>query len=244
MRFNRRILKKKSGRDAVGHVSVRHQGGRHKRFLREIDFKRKKIGIEAKVEGLEYDPNRTAKIARLVYMDGGRGYILAPEGLEAGDVVEAGAGIGIRPGNSLPLGEIPVGTSVHNLEVRSGKGGQIVKASGAVAVVQGKEEGSVIVKLPSGEVRRFDPMARATVGGVVKVERERLGKAGKNRWRGIRPRVRGVAMPPSGHPHGGGEGRSGVGMPSPKTPWGKKARGVKTRIKRKYSDGLIIQRRK
>ena len=239
-----KLLKKKSGRDSKGHVSVRHQGGRHKRFLREIDFKRKKIGVEAKVEVLEYDPNRTAKIAQLVYRDGKREYILAPEGLRVGDVVEAGVGVGIRGGNSLPLGQIPVGTSVHNLEVGSGKGGQIVRASGAVAVVQGREEGSVIVKLPSGEVRRFDPMARATVGEVAKSERERLGKAGKSRWRGVRPRVRGVAMHPGAHPHGGGEGRSGVGMPGPKTPWGKKARGVKTRVKRKYSDSLIIEKRK
>lgn len=227
----------------MGHVAVRHQGGRQKRFLRKIDFARSKKGIGAAVESIEYDPNRTAKIAKLLYEDGERGYILAVEGLSIGDRVEAGLDAPVRPGNALPLGLIPVGTIVHNIEIKPGKGGQIVRSSGAGAVIQGKESETVIVKLPSGEIKKFDREAYATVGQTVKVEKERLERAGRTRRMGIRPRVRGTAMHPAAHPHGGGEGRSGEGMP-PKTPWGKPARGVKTRKPKKYSDSLIAQKRK
>lgn len=243
MRRLKRILKKRSGRGFLGHVAVRHQGGRQKRFLRKIDFARSKKGVEAMVESIEYDPNRTAKIAKLLYEDGERGYILAVEGLSVGDRVEAGPDASVRPGNALPLGLIPVGTIVHNIEIKPGKGGQIVRSSGAGAVIQGKESGIVIVKLPSGEIKKFDSEAYATVGQTVKVEKERLERAGRTRRMGIRPRVRGTAMHPAAHPHGGGEGRSGEGMP-PKTPWGKPARGVKTRKPKKYSDSLIAKKRK
>lgn len=240
----RRILSKHSGRGAGGRVSVRHQGGREKRFLREIDFLRNKTGVVAKVESLEYDPNRTAGIALLLYKDGERRYILAPEGLAVGDKVEAGEDVSVHLGNSMPLAKMPVGTLVHNLEIKPGKGGQVVRGAGASAVIQGKEEGYVLVKLPSGEIHRFLGNARGTVGQVAKVQTPNRGKAGTTRHMGIRPRVRGVAMHPAAHPHGGGEGRSGIGMPGPKTPWGKPARGVKTRKRKKYSNKLIIQRRK
>lgn len=243
MKKLKRILAKKSGRDSRGHIAVRHQGGRQKRFLREIDFVREKRGIPAIVENIEYDPNRTARIALLLYGDGERRYILAPEGLLVGDKVETGTEAPVKPGNALPLGLIPVGTLVHNIEIRPGKGGQVVRSSGAYAVVQGKENGLVLIKLPSGEIKKFDERSYATVGQVVKVEQERLGKAGRSRLMGIRPRVRGTAMHPGAHPHGGGEGRSGEGMP-PKTPWGKPARGVKTRKPKKYSDSLIVKKRK
>ncbi|MBI2007175.1 MAG: 50S ribosomal protein L2 [Candidatus Blackburnbacteria bacterium] len=243
MRRLRRILKKKSGRGFLGHVAVRHQGGRQKRFLREVDFVRAKRGVPATVEGIEYDPNRTARLARLLYDDGERGYILAPEGMAVGEKIEAGDSALIKPGNALPLSMIPVGTLIHNIELRPGKGGQFVRGTGTAAVVQGKEESWVLVKLPSGEIRRFPQAAYATIGQVVRVERKRLGKAGRRRHMGIRPRVRGTAMHPGAHPHGGGEGRSGEGMP-PKTPWGKPARGVKTRKPKKYSDGLIAKKRK
>lgn len=238
-----RILPKQSGRGSGGRVSVRHQGGRQKQFLREIDFLREKRGV-ATVENIEYDPNRTANIARLLYGDGERRYILVPEGLKVGDKVGAGETVAIAPGNALPLANIPVGTQVHNLEIKPGKGAQMIRSSGGAAVVQGKENGDVVIKLPSGEVRKFLGTAYATVGQVVKAERGRLGKAGRKRLMGIRPRVRGVAMHPGAHPHGGGEGRSGEGMATPKTPWGKPARGVKTRRRRKYSDNLVVTKRK
>lgn len=239
----KRILSKSSGRGAGGRISVRHQGGRQKRFLRKVDFARAKRGIGAVVEAIEYDPNRTAKIARIRYDDGERRYILAVEGLFPDDRVEAGPDASVRAGNALPLGIIPVGTIVHNIEIKPGKGGQVVRGSGAGAVIQGKENGAVIIKLPSGEIKKFESQAYATVGQTVKVEKERLGRAGRKRRMGIRPRVRGTAMHPAAHPHGGGEGRSGEGMP-PKTPWGKPARGVKTRRPKKYSDRFIVQRRK
>lgn len=237
------ILPKRSGRDSQGHVAVRHQGGRHKRFLREIDFSRAKHGIKARVLAVEYDPNRTANIALLLYKDGEKRYILAPEGLKQGDVVESGPLASIRPGNALPLEQIPVGTNIHNIEVRPGRGGQMVRGTGSFAVVQGKEEGWVIIKLPSGEIRKFYPQSYATIGQVGKIEQEILGKAGRMRHFGVRPRVRGTAMHPAAHPHGGGEGRSGEGMP-PKTPWGKPARGVKTRKRHKYSNRVILKRRR
>lgn len=237
------ILAKHSGRDAKGHVAVRHQGGRQKRFLREIDFKRLKRGVQGRVVALEYDPNRTSNLALVLYKDGEWKYILAAEGMVKGDSIEAGPTAPIKPGNALPLIQIPVGTQVHNLEIRVGKGAQIVRGAGSFAVVQGREEKHVIIKLPSGELRRFDPDAYATVGQVARVPKVKLRLAGRMRRLGVRPRVRGTAMHPAAHPHGGGEGRSPEGMP-PKTPWGKQARGVKTRRKRKYSDKTIIKRRR
>lgn len=238
------ILAKHSGRGAGGKISVRHQGGRQKRFLRNIDFKRSKQSILAKVETIEYDPNRTANIALILYKNGDRRYILAPEGLKVGDRVQSGSGALLKTANALPLGEIPVGTPIHNIEINPGKGGQIVRAAGSVAIIQGREpDGYVLVKMPSNEIRRFDVRCFATIGQVARVDKGRLGLAGRRRRMGIRPRVRGVAMHPGAHPHGGGEGRSGEGMP-PKTPWGKAARGVKTRRKRKYSDRLIVTRRR
>jgi large subunit ribosomal protein L2 len=238
------ILKKRSGR-SNGTVTVRHQGGRAKRFLRAIDFKRNKKDMWAKVEAIEYDPNRNARIARLVYLDGTRSYIIAPVGLEAGMKVIASNDAPLEVGNCLPLNRIPVGTEIHNIEIRPGKGGQIARGAGIVAFVFGKDETSVLVKMPSTEIRRFEPECTAVIGQVGNVEdkNRNLRKAGANRWRGIRPTVRGVAMHPDAHPHGGGEGRSGVGMKYPKTPWGKKAVG-KTRRPRKYSDGIIVEGRK
>jgi len=241
----KKILRKKSGRDSMGHVSVRHQGGRVKRYIREIDFKRDKRDITAKVESIEHDPNRNAKIALLVYKDGERRYILSPLGLKVGDKVVSGEMAPLEKGNSLPLGNIIPGTQIHNIEIVPGKGGQLVKSAGSAAVVQSREGGTVLVKLPSGEVRKFRADAWATIGQVGNIEfsKRRLRKAGTRRKMGIRPRVRGVAMHPNAHPHGGGEGRSGVGLPFPKTPWGKPAVG-KTRKHKKYSDDLIITGRK
>lgn len=237
------ILPKNSGRGALGHISVRHQGGRGKRFLRDIDFARDKRDIEARVETIEDDPNRNTKIARVVYKDGGKAYILSPQETKVGDIITSGRQAPVRSGNSLPLKNIPVGTFVHNIEIRPGKGGQVVRSGGLSAVVQSKEEDGILIRLPSGELKRFEPEAWATVGQLSARKQKRLGKAGKKRRMGIRPRVRGVAMSPRAHPHGGGEGRSGEGMP-PKTPWGKPARGVKTRRKRKYSEKLIVEKRK
>jgi len=238
------ILAKNSGRSR-GSLTVRHQGGREKRFLREIDFKRNKFEVWGKVEAIEYDPNRNVEIALVLYEDGERRYILAPNGLKVGDKVISSESAPIELGNCLPLDKIPAGTQIHNLEIMSGKGGQMVKSAGSVAVVQGKEGKYMLVKLPSGEVRRFKPAALATVGQLGNVEDrlENLGKAGRKRRMGIRPTVRGVAMHPHAHPHGGGEGRSSVGLKYPKTPWGKKAVG-NTRNKRKYSNKLIVQKRK
>lgn len=244
MKKIKRILPKRSGR-SNGKVTVRHQGGRQKRYLREIDFKRDKKDISARVDSIEYDPNRNCDIALVCYTDGERRYILAPIGLKEGKKIIASASAPIEPGNSLPLIKIPVGTQIHNIEIRPGKGGQMVKGAGSVAVVQSKESESVIIRLPSGEIRRFSSLSWATVGQVGKAEikARRLGKAGRKRKMGIRPTVRGIAHHPAAHPHGGGEGRSGVGMKFPKTPYGKKAVG-KTRKRRKYSDGLIIKPRK
>lgn len=243
MRKLRRILPKNSGRDAQGRVAVRHQGGRHKRFLRAVDFARSKRDILGKVEKIEYDPNRNARIALILYSDGERSYILAPKGLEGGSKVCAGDAVSITAGNALPLGRIPVGTTIHNIEVKPGKGGQLARSGLSSAIVQGRENGTILVKLPSGEIKRFDPLSLATIGQPSGGTRGRIGKAGRKRRMGVRPTVRGVAMHPDAHPHGGGEGRSGEGMP-PKTPWGKPARGVKTRRRGKYSDGLVVKRRK
>lgn len=239
------ILSKKSGRDAQGHISVRHQGGRQKRFLREIDFKRDKLDVWGRVVSIEMDPNRNAKIALVNYADGEKRYILAPLGLKEGDKVTASDTAPVEVGNTLPLSRIPSGTPIHNVEIMPGKGGQIVKSAGSVATIQGKEAGWVLVKLPSGEVKRFKPEARATVGqvGNLEMRTKRLGKAGTKRKMGIRPSVRGIAMHPGAHPHGGGEGRSHIGMKYPKRPSGKPAVG-NTRKKRKYSDKLIVQGRK
>ena len=238
------ILKKHSGR-SKGTVTVRHQGGRNKRFLREIDFKRNKRDIWGVVESVEYDPNRNVDIAQVLYTDGERRYILSPDGLKEGTRVISSDASPIEVGNTLALKNIPIGTQIHNIEISPGKGGQMVKSAGTVAFVQGKEEKYVLVKLPSAEVRRFLPEVLATVGqlGRLEAKEEILGKAGRKRHMGIRPTVRGVAMHPHAHPHGGGEGRSSVGMKYPKTPWGKPAVG-KTRKKRKYSDSLIIEGRK
>ncbi len=237
------LLKKKSGRSR-GKLTVRHQGGRAKRFLRVIDFKRSKKDIWAKVEAIEYDPNRNARIARLIYSDGTRSYIIAPDGLSIGAKVIASSDAPIEAGNCLPLSKIPVGQAVHNIEIKSGRGGQVARGAGVAAFVFGKEENYVLVKMPSGEIRRFNPDAQATIGQVSNVDykNRKLKKAGQNRWRGIRPTVRGVAMHPDAHPHGGGEGRSSIGLKYPKTPWGKKTVG-KTRVPDKYSNDLIVQGR-
>lgn len=239
-----KILPKKSGR-SHGKITVRHQGGRHKRFLRDIDTKRDKREIWAHVSEIQYDPNRTADIALLVYEDGEKRYTLAPHGLVVGARIIASEMAPIEPGNALPLGKIPVGTQIHNIEIRLGRGGQIVKSAGAAATIQGREDYFILVKLPSGEIKRFNPECYATVGQVGNVGYRNINrkKAGRSRWLGIRPRVRGVAMHPGAHPHGGGEGRSSVGLKYPKTYVGKKAVG-KTRTKKKYSNSMIVSKRK
>lgn len=237
------ILNRKSGR-AHGVVVVRHQGGAHKKFLREVDFRRDKHDVWGKVAAVEYDPNRNAELALVVYEDGERRYILCPDKLKVGAKVIASEVAPVEPGNALPLKAIPVGAQIHNIEINKGKGGQIVKSAGSAAVVFGREEAWILVKLPSGEIRRFYPDAWATVGqvGNVDAKNEVLGKAGRVRHMGIRPSVRGVAMNPNAHPHGGGEGRSSIGMKYPKTVYGRRAVG-KTRIKTKYSNYLIVQKR-
>lgn len=240
------ILQKHSGRDSQGHVSVRHQGGRHKRFYRLVDFQRDKIGVPARVVSIEYDPNRSAQIALLAYADGEKRYILAPVGLFVGGQIVSNDSFDIQPGRSVKLGILPVGTMVHNIEIAPGKGAQMVRSAGSGAVVLAIEKEKVQVKLPSGEIRLFHRDCSATIGQVGNIDwRNRvIGKAGRNRRLGIRPSVRGVAQNPRSHPHGGGEGRSGIGMPSPKSPWGIRTLGKKTRKKRKYSDRHIVQRRK
>ncbi len=238
------LLRKNSGRSG-GTITVRHQGGRAKRFLREIDFKRTKKDMWAKVEAIEYDPNRNARIAKLVYPDGQRSYIIAPVGLVEGMKVISSDDAPLEVGNCLSLSKIPVGTVIHNIEIRKGKGGQIARGAGIAAFVFGKDDVNVLIKMPSGEIRKFDPVCTAVIGQVGNVDdkNKRLKKAGASRWRGIRPTVRGVAMHPDAHPHGGGEGRSGIGLKYPKTPWGKKAVG-KTRSPKKYSNNLIVEGRK
>lgn len=240
----KRILPKKSGR-SHGTISVRHHGGRMKRFLRKIDFKRSKRGVWAMVESIEYDPNRKANIALLIYKDGERRYILATENLKKGDKVIASETAPLESGNALPLSKIPAGTQIHNIEITVGKGGQMVKSAGSAAVIKGKEDEYIIVKLPSGEIRRIKGECYATIGQVGNAElgSKRIGSAGRKRRMGVRPSVRGTAQHPGSHPHGGGEGRSGVGLKYPKTPYGKPAVG-KTRKKKKYSDKNIIKGRK
>ena len=236
-------LKKKAGRNSRGVVSVRHRGGGAKRRLRIIDFKRDKLGVPGRVAAIEYDPTRSARIALIHYVDGEKRYILATSGLGVGDSIKSGEGAEIKPGNALPLGSIPDGTLIHNIELEPGKGGQVVRSAGAVAHLLGKEDRYSLVRLPSGEVRRFLTDCLATVGQVGNVEHQgvKLGKAGRKRFLGRRPQVRGSAMTPRDHPHGGGEGRAPRGM-APKTPWGKPALGYKTR-RRKTSDRLIVRRR-
>ena len=238
-------LRHKAGRNHHGKITVRHQGGGARRKYRIIDFKRNKDGIPATVKAIEYDPNRTCFIALLYYADGEKRYILAPLGLKVGDTVMSGPEADIKPGNCLPLANIPLGTLIHNVEIKVGRGGQMVRSAGTAAQVMAKEGAYAQVRLPSGEVRKVSMSARATVGQVGNTDHSnvRVGKAGRSRHMGIRPTVRGVVMNPVDHPHGGGEGRSPVGMPAPMSPWGKKTQGVKTRKHRKYSDKLIVSRK-
>ena len=237
-------LRHKAGRNNTGKITVRHQGGGERRKYRIIDFRRNKDNIPAKVTAIEYDPNRTCFIALLVYADGEKRYILAPLDLKVGDTVVSGAEADIKPGNCLPIANIPVGTLIHNIEFKPGHGGQMVRSAGTAAQLMAKEGVYAQVRLPSGEVRKVLTTCRATIGQVGNPDHEnvRVGKAGRTRHMGIRPTVRGVVMNPCDHPHGGGEGRSPVGMPAPMSPWGKPTQGVKTRKHRKYSDKLIVKR--
>ncbi|HAQ55458.1 MAG TPA: 50S ribosomal protein L2 [Anaerovibrio sp.] len=237
-------LKKHGGRNQQGRLTVRHQGGGHKRLYRIIDFKRTKDGIPARVATIEYDPNRSARIALLNYVDGEKRYIIAPNGLKVGDMVESGPNADIKPGNCLPLKNIPVGTEVHNVELKIGKGAQLVRSAGASAQLMAIEGDYATLRMPSGEMRKVHVNCRATIGVVGNAEHMNItiGKAGRNRWLGIRPENRGVAMNPNDHPHGGGEGRSPVGRKHPVTKWGKCAMGAKTRRK-KASDKLIVKGR-
>ena len=238
-----KAINKSGGRNARGRITCRHRGGGHKRHYRIIDFKRDKIGIPAKVASIEYDPNRSTRIALLHYVDGEKRYILAPLNLKVNDVIESGPDADIKPGNTLPLSNIPLGTQIHNIELRAGKGGQIVRSAGTFAQLMAKEDQYALVKLPSGEVRMVLMNCKATVGqlGNVTHEKINLGKAGRKRWLGRRPKVRGVAMNPVDHPMGGGEGRSSGGR-HPCSPWGVPAKGFKTR-KNKSSDRLIVKKR-
>jgi large subunit ribosomal protein L2 len=237
-------LRRKGGRNNQGRVTVRHRGGGAKRRLRVIDFKRDKTGISAEVLAIEYDPNRSARIALVQYADGEKRYIIAPLGLAVGDIISSGPNAEFKLGSTLPLGQIPVGTMIHNIELQPGKGGQIVRSAGTSAQVMGREDRYTLVKLPSGEVRKILNVCLATIGQVGNIDHQniKLGKAGRKRWLGRRPTVRGSAMSPRDHPHGGGEGRTPRGM-NPKTPWGKPALGYKTRTN-KTSDKLIVKRRK
>lgn len=238
-------IRQKAGRNNQGRVTVRHRGGGHKQRYRIIDFKRDKHGITAKVSSIEYDPNRTARIALVTYADGEKRYILAPVGLHVGDTVMSGPTADIRVGNALPIYRIPLGTQVHNIELQPGKGGQLVRSAGTSAQLLAKEGTYAQVRMPSGEVRLISQNCLATIGQVGNVDHSNivLGKAGRKRWLGIRPTVRGTAQDPNSHPHGGGEGRAPVGMPGPKTPWGKPALGAKTRVN-KRTDQYIVRRRK
>ncbi len=238
-------LKRKGGRNNYGRITTRHQGGGHKRRYRVIDFKRDKDDVPAKVAQIEYDPNRSARIALLHYLDGEKRYILAPQGLAVGDLVESGPGADIKPGNALPLENIPTGTTIHNIELHPGRGAQLVRSAGTSAQLQAKERGFGVLRLPSGELRRVHLACRATVGELGNADHSNLdgGKAGRTRWRGVRPTVRGTAMNPVDHPHGGGEGKTTAGR-HPVTPWGVPTLGYRTRPKRKPSDKYIIRGRK
>jgi len=235
---------KRGGRNVQGRITVRHRGGGHKRRIRIVDFKRNKHAIPAKVAEIEYDPNRSANIALLFYADGEKRYILAPQGLRKGDNVESGPEADIQSGNSLPLSNIPTGTLIHNIEMKEGRGGQLARAAGAGAQLVAKEGDYAQIRMPSGEVRLIRLTCYATIGQIGNVDHGniKLGKAGRKRHMGIRPTVRGSAMSPRDHPHGGGEGRSGIGMPSPKSPWGKPTLGKKTR-RNKSTDKFIVRRR-
>ncbi len=237
-------LPRSGGRNNFGRITTRFRGGGHKRLYRAIDFKRNKIGVPGKVVRVEYDPNRSARIALIAYADGDKRYILAPVGLSAGDVVQAGPGSDIRPGNALPLSLMPLGTTIHNIELKPGKGAQVARSAGASCQVMGREGRYVQVRLVSGEMRRILGTCMATVGQIGNLDHENVsvGKAGRSRWKGKRPHVRGVVMNPVDHPHGGGEGKSGQGNPHPVSPWGVPTKGFKTR-KKKQSSKFIISRR-
>ncbi|MGE5072798.1 MAG: 50S ribosomal protein L2 [Anaerolineae bacterium] len=237
-------LGRHGGRNSYGRVTVRHRGGGNRRLVRKVDFKREKLGIPAKVAAIEYDPNRTARLALLHYADGEKRYIIAPLDIRVGDTLVAGPTAEIRPGNGLPLANIPVGTLIHNIELRSGRGGQIVRTAGGSAQLLGKEGDFASVRLPSGEVRLIHQVCYATIGTIGNVDHGnvKLGKAGRKRHKGIRPTVRGSAMSPRDHPHGGGEGRQPIGLPGPKSPWGKPTLGYKTRTNQK-SNQYILRRR-
>jgi len=238
------IQKRHAGRNMHGRVTVRHQGGGNRRYIRIIDFKRDKRNIPARVIAIEYDPNRTARLALLTYVDGEKRYILAPLGLKVGDNVVAGSNVEIRPGNNLPVANIPVGTMIHNIELLEGRGGQLVRSAGGAAQLLAKEGDFAQIRLPSGEVRLVKQTCFATIGQVGNLEHSniKLGKAGRKRHMGVRPTVRGTAMSPRDHPHGGGEGRQPAGMPGPKSPWGRPTRGYKTR-RNKKTDQYIVRRR-
>lgn len=239
------IKKKHAGRNSYGRITVRHKGGGNKVKYRIIDFKRNTLDVPAKVLGIEYDPNRSAYIALVQYEDGTKKYVIAPVGLTDGDVIYSGANADIKPGNTLPIANIPVGTMIYNIELYPGKGGQLVRSAGCSAQLMAKENGVAQVRLPSGEVRIVRLNCKATIGQVSNVEHEnvKIGKAGKTRHRGIRPTVRGSAMNPCDHPHGGGEGKSPIGRPSPVTPWGKPAMGYKTRSKKAKTEKFIVRHR-
>jgi large subunit ribosomal protein L2 len=238
------IKKKNCGRNKQGKITVRHKGGGTRVYYRRIDFKRDKTDIPATVAAVEYDPNRSAFIALLHYLDGEKRYILAPDGLKVGDRVVSGDTADIMPGNALPIENIPVGTLIHNIEIKAGRGGQLVRSAGLSAQLMAKEGGYALVRLPSGELRKVPLNVKATIGVVGNSDHEnvRIGKAGRQRHMGVRPTVRGVVMNPVDHPHGGGEGKSPVGMPAPMTPWGKVALGLKTRKHKKYSNKMIVKR--
>jgi len=238
------IRKKFAGRNNTGRITVRHQGGGNRQYIRLVDYKRSKRNIPAKVTAIEYDPNRTARLALVMYADGVKTYIVAPIGLKVGDTIMAGPGAEIRPGNCLPIANIPVGTMIHNLELKEGRGGQLVRAAGAAAQLLAKEGDYAQIRLPSGEVRLIRQVCYATIGQVGNLDHSniKLGKAGRKRHMGVRPTVRGTAMSPRDHPHGGGEGRQPTGMPGPKSPWGRPTRGYKTR-RNKKSDQYIVRRR-
>ena len=239
-------LKNKAGRNNKGRITVRHRGGGHKRKYRIIDFKRGKLDVPAEVVSIEYDPNRSARIAKVVYEDGDKAYIIAPLGLQVGDTIMNGPNAELSPGNALPMSAIPLGTMVHNVELQPGRGGQIARAAGTSVQILGKEGVYAILRMPSGEVRRVSQDCMATIGQVGNTDHGnvKLGKAGRKRWMGWRPSVRGTAMDPASHPHGGGEGKTGIGMAHPKTPWGKPALGVRTRRNKRTSQYIIRRRGK
>lgn len=239
-------LRKSGGRNTNGHITSRHRGGGHKRCYRLIDFKRNKIGMEARVEAIEYDPNRTSRIALLQYKDGEKRYIIAPDGLKAGEKITSGPQSEIKVGNAMPISNIPVGTYIHNVEIRAGRGGQVARSAGSSIHLMAKEGNYAQLKMPSGEIRNVQLVCYATIGVVSNIDHENIsiGKAGRSRWLGIRPQSRGVVQNPCDHPHGGGEGKSPQGNPHPVSPWGWHTKGKKTRHKKLKSDKFIVKRRK